>query len=349
MKLEANLPKILLIGLLLAAAVAVFHYRSYLAKIHPGTIAQEQAIMDKFLPVQDFRKLSYQQQLDLIKSYSQSDPGKSWSYLKSAFLVNGQQVVNAHQFAHLVGNGMFAKYGLEGITKCDETFAFGCFHGVTQQLLEQKGVSVIKEIQDRCLKIFPPDKTQKYTGCIHGMGHGILTWERFQVPIALADCGELIAAYQNYCFDGVFMEHASDLAVNEFDPNHPWQFCSQLDAQYHYNCARYQSQVFLMAFGSNIPKIGANCAAGPDETLRSTCFESLGFYITQSNMGALSQVLKECDQIKGAGSYHCKIGAIREVTFQSYPDWQQTSKALCLSLPENWQSKCANNEPMRPM
>ncbi|MEJ0021799.1 MAG: hypothetical protein WDN47_04470 [Candidatus Doudnabacteria bacterium] len=342
MRINFNLPAAVLIIFLFAAGIGI-------ALLSSKSIRQ-QAVSLGLPPIDQFRNLNYQDQLDLIKRAAEADPVKTWTYVKSAFLINGQQAENAHEFAHLVGNGMYSKYGLDGITNCDETFGFGCFHGVSQELLEQKGVSVVKEIQSRCIQIFPPDKTQNYNGCIHGMGHGLLTWEHFQVGKALLDCDNLDQLYQNYCYDGVFMEHASDLAQNEFDPAHSWQFCSALADKYHYNCARYQSQVFLTRFGIDIPKIGAYCAQAPDEISSSTCSESLGYYITDMNLGKLPQILRSCSQIKGDGSYHCIIGASREVAFQTYVGWQETAEALCESLPANWKNQCpTTSQSLAPM
>lgn len=314
--------------------------------LHYRQVSPHQA-EDLSLPsVEQFRAMNYQAQLDLVKKSAESDPIATWAYVKSVFLINGQQVGNAHQFAHLVGNGMFSKYGLDGITNCDEAIAFGCYHGVSQKLLEQKGTTVIKEIQDRCTQIFPPDKSSNYTGCIHGMGHGLLTWERYQVGKALLDCDILDQPYQNYCYDGVFMEHTMELAAGEFDPNHPWKFCSDLDAKYHFNCARYQSQIFLSQLGGDISKAGTDCAASADETLSTTCFESLGYYVTQMNTGKLPQILKSCGLIDGNGSRYCIIGAAREVSFQAYVGWEETATALCESLPADWKSKCSVGNPL---
>ncbi len=300
--------------------------------------------------VEHFKQLDYQSQLDLVKKSAESDPVATWQFVKDAFLINGQQVGNAHEFAHLVGNAMYVKFGLDGITNCDQTFAFGCYHGVTEKLLVDQGPSAIIKIQNRCTEIFPPSKSQNFTGCIHGMGHGLFTYEHFSVSKALQDCDGLDNLYKTYCYDGVFMEHSTELTKGEFNPAHPWQFCTSLDSRYHYNCARYQSQIFLGQFGGDISTVSKNCSATTDEILVSTCFESLGYYITQQNLGKLSSILDACSKISGEGKYHCIIGSTREVKFQAYPNWQTTTVALCNSLPETWKNTCINNQqPISPM
>lgn len=255
-------------------------------------------------------------------------------------MVNGQVVGNAHEFAHIIGNGMYIKYGLAGITKCDTTFAYGCMHGVTQKLLADRGIAAVKEVQDQCTKIFPPDKSQNYTGCIHGMGHGLLTWEKYDVPKALKDCDILDSLYQNYCYDGVFMENASESPhVTESDQK-VWKFCLDLDQKYQYNCSRYQSQVFLGEYPGDVARVGVACGHADDDLMSTTCFEGLGYYVSQQNKGMLSGILKQCGQLSLPGRYHCNIGAAREVIFQSYTGWDKTSAAICEQLLGSWKEQC---------
>jgi hypothetical protein len=309
-----------------------------------------QPISSKFPSSEEFRQLDYIHQADVIKTFAKEDPMAAWQYLKDGFMVNGEVVGNAHDFAHLIGNAIYEKFGIAGITSCDETFAFGCFHGVTQKLLETEGVSAIRKVQDRCTEIFPPAKSQNYTGCIHGMGHGLFTYERFNLAKALEDCDGLDSLYQSYCYDGVFMEHVTDMAKNEYNPNQPWQFCEALNQKYQYNCARYQSQVFLgqAANGNAVANVGLNCAKTSNLTLSTTCFESLGYYVTQTHTGDLNQILDDCGKIKSPGKEHCLLGATREVKFQAYTGWQKTRQQICAMLPPDLITQCQDTNQFTP-
>lgn len=158
-------------------------------------------------------------------------------------MVNGQVIGNAQELSHIVGNALYSKFGLEGITKCDDAFAYGCYHGVSEKLLQEKGPDIVRDVQNSCLKIYPLAKSKNYTGCIHGMGHGLLTYENMNIAKALKDCGQLDTEYKNYCYEGVFMENSLETKQG-FDLNKPWNFCSDLPEDYHSSCARYQSQFF---------------------------------------------------------------------------------------------------------
>ncbi|OGI67204.1 hypothetical protein A3A05_00565 [Candidatus Nomurabacteria bacterium RIFCSPLOWO2_01_FULL_41_12] len=298
----------------------------------------------------EFRQLDYGKQMEIIKSMATSNPNKAWGYLKNSYIVDGQVVGNAHEFAHIVGNLAFEKFSLDGIKVCDATFAFGCFHGVTEKMLLSEGLGVIKSIENGCLEIFPPDKSQDYTSCIHGTGHGVYSFEGGDMKEALIDCDIISEPYRQYCYDGVFMERSSQPDAKIFDNKNPWKFCTDLPERYHRNCARYQSQIFLGAFGSlgSVKAVGKNCALGSSVLLRETCYESLGYYIAQQSLGKMSEILESCKQMpntdgQSEGGEICMMGGAIESVFQKYLDFRDTSYRLCNSLTELRRVLCFNN------
>ena len=286
--------------------------------------------------VLDFRNFDYGRQIEFVKLLSQENPKDGWNYIKEAFIVNGQVVGNAHEFAHVVGNLSYKKSGLEGIKICDTAFAFGCFHGVTEAMLLNEGTNKIKDIEIECLELFPSELTEGYTGCIHGTGHGIYTWENGNLNQALSDCDILTERYRQYCYDGVFMENVSSSSGGFFEAKNPWKFCTDLDERYHRNCARYQSQVFLGgALNGSLVSVGKNCSLGPHTLLRETCYESLGYYVAQTSLGKASIILEQCGQMPSTeGVEICTIGGAVESIFQKYGDFKNSANMLCEKLGE---------------
>ena len=51
--------------------------------------------------------------------------------------------------------------------------------------------------------------------------------------------------------------------------------------EYHYNCARYQSQVFLNKFGTDILRISQNCFKTGIRVLKEACLESIGYSVVR--------------------------------------------------------------------
>lgn len=300
---------------------------------------------DKVVSNEEFRKLDYGSQMETIKSMATRDPAKAWIYVKDNFIVNGQVVGNAHEFAHIVGNKAFDKFGLDGVKICDEVLAFGCFHGVTEKMLLTQGLKNIKSIEGGCLETFPPDKGQNYTGCIHGIGHGVYSFEGGNMKKALADCDIISEPNRQFCYDGVFMENSFTPQSRIFDEKDPWKFCTSLNERYHRNCARYQSQIFLGTGSSNsLNSVGKNCDLGPSALLRETCFESLGYYIAQNSLGKVPEILKSCKQMPSEeGTELCINGAATENVFQKYAGFEDSANELCKSLAEPERSTCLDN------
>ncbi len=310
-----------------------------LQKIKGFFIKQETSAV-KFPSAEDFKAVSYEEQIKLIRELSLDDSSKAWILLKAGYLVNGQVVGNPHELAHIIGNNGYKKLGLDAVKICDATFAFGCFHGVTEQLLQEKGAAVIPEVEKKCLEFFPPQQTQNYTGCIHGMGHGLLALENLDLHRALADCDALSQQFRYYCYDGVFMENAfiSKIEVDETDP---WNFCADFPEQYHLNCARYQAQRFRQYFGWQPAQISKYCLMTNAEIFRKVCSESIGYQIAQNSQGDAAKIKEQCAAITDQkAKSHCVSGAAREVIFQGYADWEETSASLCSILPASEKAAC---------
>ena len=293
-----------------------------------------------------FRNFNSEQKTAFIELNAESDPALAWAYLKEGFIINGQVVGNVHDYAHTIGNKAYEKFGINGIKICDPAFAFGCFHGVTEAMLVIEGLESMQSIETECLRIFPSEQSQNYTGCIHGAGHGVYEFEHKNLKKALADCDIITEPYRQYCYDGVFMENSFTPESKIFDEKNPWKFCTDLPLIYHRNCARYQSQVFLGQSGTidSVSMVGKNCGLGSTILLRETCFESLGYYIAQSTLGVPAEILKSCEKMPNKeGREICIKGGAIETIFQRYGDFKNSADKLCRSLTEPKRTECLEN------
>lgn len=287
----------------------------------------------------DFRNLSYGNQLDLVKSMAEKDPGFAWDYIKEAFVVNGQVIGNAHEFSHIIGNKSYEKSGFDGMVICDATFAFGCFHGVSEAMLLKEGVGSVKSIEKGCYERFPENGSLDYTGCIHGTGHGLFTWEGGDMKKALKDCDLISEKYRQYCYDGVFMENSGIPENDIIDSRDPWKFCNDLPKKYHNNCARYQSKVF--AERNSMAVAGKYCSVGPYDSIVETCFESLGYYVAQKAFGKPQAIKEMCGKMPYKNGIEiCTVGASVETVFQHFDGYKKNSSELCLGLSQTMKDIC---------
>lgn len=278
----------------------------------------------------DFRKSTHNKQQQVITKLAKDNPKKAWEYLKKTYIVNNQVIGNPHSFAHLIGNNAYDKYGLEGVRICDSKFAYGCYHGVTEQMLLHLGVSGIKKIEQSCISYWPPDKTENFTGCIHGAGHGLTTWRAYDLQKAISDCEGFSPYLRMYCYNGAMMEFMEGAPKERFDKSDPWAMCSSLKNDSHQLCARILIIPFTSMFNWSFGEIARNCPLAPNDIFKSECFLALGDHAAQSAQGDIAKIRAMCSQIndkKGVGQ--CYSSAAKQVVFQEYVSWEVVSRELC--------------------
>ena len=325
-------------------------FPSFLGVVH--VVSREdsfQSIKKEVLPSstptpEKFRTLKGDVQAEILETMSKEDPKTGWEYLKEAFVVNGEVVSEAHTLAHIIGNNIYKKNSFVGIGICDPTFAYGCYHGVTEQFLLNEGPEKIRETMGMCRDIFP-SKLQKnelpYYSCIHGIGHGLLTWNNLVLEKALYDCDRLDEQERSYCYDGVFMEFSSSAPQNSFDTQNLWSVCTDLNEKYAMGCARYLPSMlqgkFLMTQDDTI----TFCKSAPTKTLRDGCTDNFAFSLAYTGNDTINVIESTCKKIDTEEyQSRCITTAAGELVFQGYQDSKENANKLCDSLSNKWQVEC---------
>lgn len=300
----------------------------------------------KNLPAaKEFRSLNYEKKHLLMKGLAKDDPAMAWNYLKKVAMKNGEVVDNVHEFAHLIGHGIYNKFGFKGITKCSIEFAYGCYHGVTEQMLLKEGKSAIPRIEKECIKFYSPtSKKPNDPGCIHGIGHGLLTWNNLELDTSLKDCDKIGISYRSYCWDGVFMEYSTS-GVYSFDSSNSWQLCLSVENVYREKCASYLVTIFSKSAQFDVNKFAQMCMEAPSKHLGEACASKIGNKIAQINRGDKDKILNGCNEIElQEAATYCLMGAVREVAFQKYQNWDTVIPELCGKVPIESEASCYNYE-----
>lgn len=185
-----------------------------------------------------------------------------------------------HSGAHLFGELLFNNFGADGISVCDSTFSFGCYHGLFTNAINKEGIKIAKKLNDSCIKKYPGGPS----ACQHGIGHGILEYMGTNhLTDALNVCQSLSTAPLYGCKAGVFMEYNVPLVFDsgpphiqtrKFDPLQPYSPCPALPADFHQACY-YELVQFWDKF-IDFDKIGALCKAIPDTDERIACYKGVG-------------------------------------------------------------------------
>lgn len=293
--------------------------------------------------VSEFRALSGAKQQEVIRTFSAYDSKEAWEYLKQVALERGEQVLNAHELSHFVGNAAYRQKGIRGMEICDPAFAFGCYHGVAEEFLSEEGVEKVPDAGRTCQELFP-DATQfaQYSSCIHGLGHGILPAEGLELPEALSACDMLTLDVQTYCYDGVFMEFSFIATRDYLDAEDPWALCDPLESKYHIPCARYFPHLVQTLLGYSPEAAARICAEGGTSDLRKHCVRRIGFDLASKYQGEPEGIERECDAFytEPSSKADCMTASAVETVFQEFPEWGRKSRNLCGMLSAPYREAC---------
>jgi hypothetical protein len=107
----------------------------------------------------------------------------AFEILKRAPLPPG---IDVHLLGHIVGDILYKQQGAKGILVCDQDFRNACSHTIVIGTLLEKGPDSLAEIAELCKQA--PGGTGAYTMCFHGLGHGVLAYNDYELPLAVKMC-----------------------------------------------------------------------------------------------------------------------------------------------------------------
>lgn len=246
---------------------------------------------------------------------------------------NSPNPIESHDLAHFIGALAYNRQGLDGISVCDNQFAFGCFHGFLDKLIREGGEESLKVARQKCLARYP---RMQAISCLHGIGHGVYSLKGGLNP-ALSLCDDFPQVEKLYCYDGVFMEFFTGVMHNSQRPStseaEPWKLCLDLDERYQTQCVR--NQVFeILGRGKELSRTAQDCLILPN-SLKTFCAQSIGLHIAQT-----PQPLTElCNKFPEPDDrYNCFLSVARELVFQRKAGGEE----VCASLSLLWRKQCQN-------
>ncbi len=271
-----------------------------------------------------------------------NSPETAWLLLKDAYNKPEGVVGNPHDQAHLIGGLLYEKNGIEGISTCDSTFAFGCYHGLMDRVLAAADKNnlnpTIIEAREGCSSA---GEVMNVRSCIHGIGHGLATLENYDIKKALNDCDLLAPEDQTYCSDGMFMEAMNTAPPSLYDPKKPTYPCDTLEEKYVSSCARSLPQVMRFRFKMDNLNIAKACLATENQTLIYHCIDSIGYYVGQTSGGSADKIISECKALPNETAQgQCAAAAAGEIIFQNTVGWSVNAPKVCDSFTGELQTLC---------
>ncbi|MDP2593829.1 MAG: cupredoxin domain-containing protein [bacterium] len=253
-------------------------------------------------------------------------------YLRRIYEEGNATGQSCHSAAHILGRASFEVFGNNMFQRCSAECHSGCYHGATEAYFSTYGT---QNLEKSLNTICNSDLNAFFSHqCLHGVGHGLMAWENYDLPGALTDCDTLSTGHES-CYTGVFMENiAGGLAKAEGhftqylseDPHYP---CSIVDDKYRSSCYFLQTSRMIHLYNGDFSKIAAACKAAPED-MRPFCFQSMGRDAGGTLYNIAEPVVATCANATGSDYTDCLTGAIHNLLWD--PTQEQETLLFCSSL-----------------
>jgi len=266
-------------------------------------------------------------------------------------------ILLGHPLAHALGYAVRSTPATATrlLSECDDRYQSGCYHGILQRYFDARiGLPLAQSVLlAPCDGLRGTREQFRLFDCLHGVGHGLMMYHRYDANASLKDCDRLASDWdQRSCYSGVFMENNMGARLQMFadeqlgmhrhsmpgpsvvlfkpnDLNYP---CNATPARYRRECYELQADLILPAVKHDYRKAGAACdaAGGPD--LVRECYIGLGRNASGAAAFQYAGIRKRCDQVSPLGLPFCYEGAVRHLAYA--PSELPRGVAFCKSLPE---------------
>ena len=204
-------------------------------------------------------------------------PGEALQTLKQIELDSGS---DCHNRAHEAGRISYEMFGPAAFVLATHDCQSGGQHGATEALFAERGTAnLASDIAALC------DSTANYFfrhQCVHGVGHGLMAWTNYDLPVALGLCDNAQRQDRDSCYSGVYMEnvvgglsgamgHITEY-LRDDDPIYP---CDIVEPQYEPACYFYQTTRMAVVLDWDMAAVAALCHQAPANS-RALCFRSYG-------------------------------------------------------------------------
>lgn len=266
-------------------------------------------------------------------------------------------ILLGHPLAHALGYAVRStpKTATRLLSECDDRYQSGCYHGILQRYFDARmGMPLAQEVLVApCDGLRGTREQFRLFDCLHGTGHGLMMYHRYDVNASLKDCDRLTAEWdQRSCYSGVFMEHNMGVRMQSFGdgnfgmhrhsmpapsvvlfkPNDLHYPCDATPTRYRMECYELQPDLILPAVHQDYQKAARVCdAAGAPELVR-VCYVGLGRNASGASAFQYAGIKKRCDQSSPQGIAFCYAGAVRHLSYAASE--LPRGIAFCKSLPE---------------
>ena len=275
-------------------------------------------------------------------------------------------ILLGHPLAHALGYAVRStpKTATRLLTQCDDRYQSGCYHGILQRYFDARmGLPLAQSVLVApCDGLRGTREQFRLFDCLHGTGHGLMMYHRYDVNASLRDCDRLAADWdQRSCYSGVFMEHNMGARMQAFGdgnfgmhrhvmpsssavlykPNDLQYPCDATPVRYRLECYELQPDLILPAVKQDYARASKVCDAAGSVEFVQMCYAGLGRNASGAAAFQFAGIRQRCDHSSPAGLPYCYAGAVRHLAYA--PSELPRGIAFCRSLPTGAaRSQCWN-------
>ena len=257
----------------------------------------------------------------------------------------GGTALDCHQEAHQVGRVSYEVFGADVFSKADASCHSGFYHGMMEALLTHEGTAdLASRVHTLCNSL---DTDFGIYSCLHGVGHGVMAYENYDLSQALSICERFPDDFsESSCFGGVFMENIITAQGFGAVPGHQTQWvrehdyhfpCSIVadDYQQGYECYQMQTSWMLTLSDFDWARVSYECSRAP-KSLQFACFTSFGRDIAGAVHRDPQRILELCELAPKDGVAYdgCVYGAVNVVVEFWGPEVQDQGEEFCALVSE---------------
>lgn len=272
--------------------------------------------------------------------------GSERAYQEFKVAYQGKNFHEQHIGAHILGELLYRKAGVTGVTTCDDSFGFGCFHTFFLQAVIEHGLDVTGSLSQVCVNKYG----DQAIGCLPGIGHGLIEYlGPDKLDQALNYClktaqinprlGCATGVFTGYNFPSMTDAVGYFSRPRAFTENQAYSPCTAVATPFLAGCYLGLPQWWNVALQHDYIKMGRLCQAAP-ATYQSDCFLGIGRVASPTAEFKVTGVKERCQAMPGEAEIAtCRAGA--SGVFQSVVNRPQEADQLCADLDEVGRKICA--------
>lgn len=262
----------------------------------------------------------------------------------------GGSTIDCHQESHNIGRMTYKIYGSSAFAEGDASCHSGFYHGAMEAFLAEQGTVDLAQNIEKVCNTFSTG-FGKFE-CLHGVGHGIMAYEDYDLPKTIETCRKLGTEYErNSCYGGVFMENiivGQGLgAIRDHgtkwvskDPQFP---CNSITQEYNiqFQCWQMQTSWILTLHNYSFDAVMNECLKAPPDMVQ-VCFKSLGRDAAGHTLRNPQKIVEICNKVPRESDYlgQCLIGAVNVIVDFWGAKVGNKASELCRMAPEPGKKAC---------